>query len=98
MYPELCRLMLSGKLEQLLFELEKEIQSWEMCAYMTNTTAPKRNENRTDPLNKGNNFNFKNDEEVTAATLYAGRSTNFSCTYCRRGHQNAQCTVIQGWK
>ena len=45
-------------------------------------------------MNQFNNAKFQNDDDITAAALFTSNEFNISCTYCRRNHPSAHCTVI----
>ena len=81
-------------IEELLRVLKGEIESREMCYFMSSTTpCPKKDNSRHD------NTIGKSVDEFTAASLVTDTKKSFPCVFCKRdNHSASRCTVITDTK
>ena len=77
------------EIDELLKILKKEVESREMCSFMSKSATNNRHEH----TEKG---------DYTASTLTVGakynENTGVSYTYCKRGHSSASCITITDLK
>ena len=78
-------------IDELLRVFKEEIESREMCSYMSSTTPKNSTSNN---LQRQQNSVSLLDEQFTAATLVTDTRKSISCVYCRRDHVSSRCSII----
>ena len=78
------------KIDEVIKLLKKEIESREMCNFVSKN-------NGESPQNKRNSTQYnssKNRQEFTASALVTNTGTDISCVYCRKSHMSSRCDNI----